>query len=114
MVETASMHSEPGGWFMLQHFRKLLILGVVVLLGAFNVLAQNTGSSTLRGVVKDPKGAVIAKATVTLTNEGTKDQRKSVTNGDGIYVFSAVPAGKYTVRVESGNFKTAETTNIDI
>jgi len=93
---------------------KALVMSVVLLFGALNALAQNTGSATVRGVVKDPKGAVLANASITLINEGTKDQRKSVTNGDGIYVFSSVPAGRYTVRVESVNFKTSETTGLNI
>jgi hypothetical protein len=74
--------------------------------------AQSTGSSTLRGTVKDPNGAVIPKASVTLTNEATKDERKTRTNDDGIYVFSAVNPGSYTVRIESSGFKTSEQTEV--
>src|SRR5882724_1079870 len=111
---------------MLQEFRKVTIskmngllfklslVGVLVLFGAFNVLAQTTGSATVRGIIKDPKGAVITGATVTLTNEGTKDERKSTTNGDGIYVFSSVTPGAYTLKIESANFKSSETPHINI
>src|SRR5882724_190791 len=111
---------------MLQEFRKVTIskmngllfklslVGVLVLFGAFNVLAQTTGSATVRGIIKDPKGAVISGAAITLTNEGTRDERKSTTNGDGIYVFSSVSPGAYTLKIESENFKTATTQHINI
>ncbi|MFL6332562.1 MAG: carboxypeptidase regulatory-like domain-containing protein [Pyrinomonadaceae bacterium] len=74
--------------------------------GAPAAFAQTTGSATLRGTVKDPAGAVVPNASVTLTNEGTKEERKATTNDEGGYVFSAVSPGTYTVKVEAGGFKT--------
>jgi hypothetical protein len=77
-------------------------------------LAQTTGSATLRGTVKDQSGAVVPKATVTLTNDATKDTRKAQTSDAGIYVFSAVNPGVYTLKVESAGFKTAEQANLSL
>jgi Carboxypeptidase regulatory-like domain/TonB-dependent Receptor Plug Domain len=75
-------------------------------------LAQTTGSATLRGQVKDANGAVIADATVTLVNEGTKVERKTTTNKDGIYVLSSVLPGTYSVSVEHSGFKKFEQTSL--
>jgi hypothetical protein len=82
----------------------------VALLFTFATLAlgQSSGSATLRGRVTDPAGAVVADLGVTLTNEATKDERKTKTNDDGFYLFSAVSPGTYTVRVEGSGFKTSE------
>jgi hypothetical protein len=87
---------------------------VMVLLVAASALGQASGNSTLRGRVTDPTGAVIGKLDVTLINESSKDERKSKTNDEGIYIFSSVPPGTYTVKVEGSGFKTAEQTGINL
>jgi Cna protein B-type domain./TonB-dependent Receptor Plug Domain. len=82
---------------------------LVIVASAHTVFGQTTGSATLRGTVKDPQGAIINKATVTVTNDRTKDERKTVTNDDGSYVFAALTPGEYTLRVEAPGFKAVET-----
>ena len=91
-----------------------MLLALLLLLGSSSVLAQTTGSGTVRGVVKDPKGAVIGNASVTLINESTGDERKTNTSADGIYVFSSVAVGKYKLKVEGPNFKTSEQSGINM
>jgi len=100
-----------------RHFHStLLFLALLVCLaflaGAPSVPAQGTGSATLRGTVKDPKGAVVPSATVTVINERTKDERKTTTNDEGVYVFTALTPGNYTVKVEAQGFKTAEQSGV--
>jgi hypothetical protein len=70
--------------------------------------AQSIGSATLRGTVKDPTGALVSNATVTLVNEATKDERKAQSGDSGLFVFSSVPPGSYTIKIEATGFKTAE------
>ena len=81
----------------------------LVIVASASVFGQTTGSATLRGTVKDPQGAIINKATVTVTNDRTKDERKTVTSDEGGYVFSALAPGEYTLRVEAPGFKSVET-----
>jgi hypothetical protein len=90
------------------HPTLLLISFIVCLMFVASAVAQTTGSATLRGVVKDPQGAIIRGATVTLTNERTKDERKVTTNDEGAYVFAAVTPGDYNLKVEAPGFKTVE------
>ena len=73
--------------------------------------AQNATTS-LRGVVKDPSGALVPGAKVTLTD---KSQGKTIsvkTNGAGYYVFPQIPPAHYEIQVSSSGFadqtKTAE------
>jgi hypothetical protein len=74
----------------------------LVILGVSNrVAAQSTYTSQLTGVVKDASGAVIPGAKVTLTDEGTNIAANSVTNGGGIYLFTGVRPGIYSIRVEA-------------
>ena len=86
-----------------------MIVCLVIVGCAQSVFGQTTGSATLRGTVKDPQGAIINKATVTATNDRTKDERKTVTSEEGSYVFAALTPGEYTLRVEAPGFKTVET-----
>lgn len=87
-------------------------LALCLCLLAPGTLAQTTGSATLRGAVKDSTGAVLANATVTLVNEATKIERKTTSNREGIYVFSSVQPGTYTVTVENSGFKKGEQTSL--
>lgn len=78
------------------------------------VSAQTTGSATLRGTVKDPQGAVVAGATVTLVNERTKDERRTKSSEDGNYTFTALSPGTYTLKAELQGFKTSVQPNLAI
>src|SRR5919201_2798914 len=91
-------------------------LGAVICLAviATAALAQTTGSATLRGTIKDPQGAIVRGATVTLINEKSKDERKTTTSDDGLYVFAAIPASTYTLKIEATGFKTAERSGVII
>ncbi|MFQ5737819.1 MAG: TonB-dependent receptor domain-containing protein [Acidobacteriota bacterium] len=64
------------------------------------------------GEVTDPSGGVIPGATVTITNTGTNLSREGVTNDTGIYRFSAVSAGTYTVKVAMPGFKQYTQTDV--
>jgi len=71
-------------------------------------------SSTLTGIVSDASGAVVPKANITLTNIGTGDQRKTITNDSGYFSVVSVPAGEYTLTVEAPGFQKAERKGIGI
>src|SRR6266702_6233794 len=62
-----------------------------------------TGSFS--GIVQDQTGAVVSNATVTLTNQGTKDSRKPLSNSSGYFTFAAVIPGTYSATVEAQGFK---------
>ena len=62
-------------------------------------------TSTLVGLVRDAQSAVIPGATVVATHEGTGVSREGVSDANGEFVFSALPAGPYTVKIELTGFK---------
>lgn len=82
---------------------KLISLFVVVALLGSYVCAQ-TGTSSLRGTITDPKGAVISGATVTLSNPQTGYSRTLKSNGQGEYQFVDVPPATYTLTVNATGF----------
>ena len=102
----------PGGRSAV--FLRALLSVALVFAAAIATVAQTTGNATLRGTVKDPQGAVVAKAPVTLINEATRGERKTTSNDEGLYQFSSLTPGTYTIKVESTGFKIAEQTGIVI
>jgi hypothetical protein len=90
-------------------FCSLIFMTVLVAGVAYG---QTTGSASLRGTVKDPNGAVIPNATVTLINERTKSERKVKTSEEGGFVFNALTPDIYTIKVENQGFKTSQQTGI--
>ncbi len=76
-----------------------------LLLTASLSLAQ-TATSSLRGTVTDPVGAVVAGATVTLESKETGFHQTHKTEKDGGYQFQQVPPATYAVTVESPGFAT--------
>ncbi|HVO98728.1 MAG TPA: carboxypeptidase regulatory-like domain-containing protein [Bryobacteraceae bacterium] len=62
-------------------------------------------NGTISGFAKDPSGANVPKATVTLKNETTGIQQQATTNDDGYFVFNSVPPGLYSVSVTAAGFK---------
>jgi anaerobic magnesium-protoporphyrin IX monomethyl ester cyclase len=73
--------------------------------------AQETRCS-LVGDVTDPQGAVVANATITITNLDTNLTRTVRTNEVGHYVAGGLKVGRYTVKAESPGFSSVEKTGI--
>ncbi|MEJ7576495.1 MAG: TonB-dependent receptor [Pyrinomonadaceae bacterium] len=83
-----------------------LVLALTLCAGTAFAQAQSTAAD-LRGFVRDPQGAVIAGATVTVRNPSVNLVRTAETNEDGFYQIVQLPPGAYEVSVESPNFKRA-------
>ena len=92
----------------------IFVFSLTVLSGVQPAVAQSTGSATLRGTVKDPQGAIIRGATVTLVNERTKDERSAKSSEDGTYTFGAVAPGSYLLKAEAPGFKTSQQANLNL
>ena len=79
-----------------------LFLALVASLGLGpQTAAQSTYTAQLSGVVKDASGGVIPGAKVVLTDEATGVGVTYSTDGRGIYVFTGMRPGSYTIRVEA-------------
>jgi carboxypeptidase family protein len=96
----------------LKHAFFLLI--AVTLLSFQSLGAQTAGTGALTGTVKDPSGAVIPNATVTLTSIDTSQARTTTTGSDGTYRFSLLPPGNYKVGIEAGGFKPVQVPSVTI
>src|SRR5215472_16293088 len=86
---------------------RLFLQGILVFVVSFLAAGATWGQATARltGTVKDQSGAIVAGASVTLTNQGTNISRTAKTDGEGNYLFSLVDAGTYRLIVEHSGFK---------
>jgi hypothetical protein len=85
----------------------LFFITSALLLPALPLSAQVT-TATLVGQLRDSSGGVIPGATVVATHEGTGVSREAVTDTNGEFVLSALPAGSYTIKIELTGFKTLQ------
>ncbi|HEY0702465.1 MAG TPA: carboxypeptidase regulatory-like domain-containing protein [Candidatus Acidoferrales bacterium] len=81
------------------------VLAVLMMLVPGNAAAQSIVTGAVGGVVTDASGAVIAGATVTLTNTDNGSVLSSTTGSSGTYDFTLLKPGTYTVSVSKTGFK---------
>jgi hypothetical protein len=86
----------------------LLSIAAVLVVSAVAFAQSDVGS--IVGFVKDPSGAVIPNASVTVKNEATHEEHKAQTDGQGHYTVPNLPPGYYSVTATSSGFKTFQST----
>ena len=79
----------------------LALLVPALLMGQVNV----SGQGTVTGRVTDASGAVVAGATVSLTDTSTNITVTATTNTAGLYLFDSVAPGTYTVSATNAGFR---------
>ena len=102
---------------MFRFERGLLGLSAILILAVLAIASvgfAQTGTTSLRGAILDSSGAVIAGATVTLSNSQTGFERSVVTEETGTYEFLGLTPGVYSLRVEKENFRKHEITKIEL
>lgn len=66
--------------------------------------ADATGAAAITGMVLDPSGAAIANARVRLSSPDAHIVREIRSGPDGDYTVGQLPAGTYTIRIDSAGF----------
>lgn len=92
----------------------LVLAGVLMLCVALwspVTLQAQSDLGKISGFVKDPSGATVPNAKVTIRNSATAVERQATTNESGYYVITNVPPGLYTMTVEASGFQKFESTN---
>jgi hypothetical protein len=75
--------------------------------------AQETTGS-LQGTVKDPSGAVVPGAVVTVSTPTLVGTKQDVTDGKGNYHFANLPPGSYSLTVQANGFDTLRQKGLSI
>jgi hypothetical protein len=73
-----------------------------------------SANGTVSGTLKDPSGASIQGAKITLMNTALRAAYKTTSNGQGFYSFPLLPVGHYNLTIEADGFKTQTNTNVTV
>src|ERR1043165_5234365 len=87
-------------------FRATVICSVLLLFGPTLFGQARIGS--VQGVVKDPTGALVPNANITVTQPVTGYRQTTQTDAQGSFKLVNVPFNTYKVRAEAGGFQPAE------
>ena len=90
-----------------------VLTATLILLAAGSLQAQAL-FGTISGTVYDQQGGALPGANVTLTDQASGAVQQTVTNAEGVFVFAAVQAGTYSVKVSLDGFNTWEATDIGL
>src|SRR5712671_4713486 len=88
--------------------RVALALFCLIFVGSGLIFAQSD-LGTISGFVKDPSGATVANAKISVRNNRGVD-RVATSNDSGYYTITNVPPGLYTMTAEASGFQKFETT----
>lgn len=84
--------------------KRLFFASMLTVAFCFTTAAFAQFSSSLQGVVEDPSGAVIAGASVTLTNTATNVSQQTTSGANGDYRFISLAPGSYVVSADAKGF----------
>ena len=87
--------------------RSFVVVAFSLLVLATGVSAQSGNSGSIEGVVKDPSGSAIVKATVEINDVVSGYTRATNTAGDGSFRFTNVPFNGYHMTVTATGFGTS-------
>lgn len=90
---------------------QLLLFGLLTFVTA-GIAQIDQGAIT--GTVKDPSGSAVPGATVVLENTGTGFKTTAQTDSGGVYTFSPVKVGRYSLTVSTPGFMTAQRSGVEL
>jgi Carboxypeptidase regulatory-like domain len=85
--------------------KQIIISTIIIFCSVVPATAQQFTTATLSGRVTDPTGAIIVGVKVTATQKATGAKRETVTNSEGLYVFTNLTPGEYELVFENSGFK---------
>ena len=68
---------------------------------------STTHTGELQGHITSTSGKAVKSATVVLTDTSTREESRTKTNSKGVYKFSALFPGSYSVNAEAKGYKPA-------
>jgi hypothetical protein len=89
-----------------------LTLALLVLFAPYMLAQETTGG--LQGTVKDPSGAVVPGASVTVTTPTLVGSKETRTDSAGYFRFANLPPGDYTIVVKAQGFDTLKQSGLTI
>src|ERR1700722_3830212 len=88
-----------------KHFKLAALFAALLLLLPTLISAQSVVTGAISGTITDPSGAVIVGATLNLKNNATGELQTTTSHADGVYQFSLLKPGTYSLTVTQQGFK---------
>ena len=79
----------------------------MLLFCALPLLAQGHTTGRINGTVKDPAGALIPGAQITVNSRITGEERTAITDDQGNFTVPLLAPGEYTVKIAAKGFNTS-------
>jgi len=76
--------------------------------------AAQVDRASLTGTVTDASGAVVVKAMVRVTHEGSGLQREGEVGTGGAYMIPQLPIGIYTIKIEAAGFRGVQFDKVEL
>lgn len=93
---------------MYLRFSRWTIVLVALILSSSSLAVSQTRIGSIQGVVKDPTGALLPKATITVTQPVTGYKQTTETDTQGTFKLANLPFNLYRVKVEAAGFNSSE------
>src|SRR5436305_1101971 len=74
--------------------------------------SQASYTAQIRGVVKDQSGALVANATVSITNDATGISETARSDDHGLYILTGLRPAVYTIKADAAGFRPAAEKNV--
>ena len=94
--------------------RSLCLVGLLLTVLSANRAFAQVDQGTITGVVQDSTGAVIPGAEASLTNTDSGLLMRAKAGGSGVFEFSPIGIGHYTLSVSAPNFETTVQENLKL
>jgi hypothetical protein len=104
MIASQKKNDAVNALFLANSLQTTLVLAALFAALSVSALFAQTGRANITGVVMDSQGAMVAGATVTVTNQATGVATAATTNGAGAYSIIQIIPGAYDIRVEKQGF----------
>jgi hypothetical protein len=92
------------GGSMDRRISKIVFLLLFAVLGTTSAVFAQSANTSLRGVVKDPTGAIIPGSKITLVDNATGRSFSNIASASGEYQFVQIPPAQYTITATASGF----------
>ncbi len=87
---------------------------ILITLCATLAFAQGSTTGEIRGVVRDPSGAIVPGASVKAKDAATGVEKTAASSADGVFVLLSLQPGSYQLTVTAQGFQTAKYDGINV
>jgi hypothetical protein len=92
--------------------RSSVLLSIVLMFAA--AVPAQTSRGTISGTVYDQSGAIVTDATVKVDQANTGFTRSTATTNAGLFSFTDLPSGVYTVTITHAGFATQRIQQVSV